>query len=570
MTQHELPLVARATSDRPIARPHNKRVVIIGGVAGGMSAATRLRRLDNNADIIVVERTGHVSYANCGLPYFVGGVIEKAESLLLQTPASLYERFRIDVRVHSEALSIDRATREVQVLNLSNDDMYRIPFDYLILSPGASAVIPPIAGIERALALRTVEDVERMVSAVAHGPRRAVVIGGGFIGVEIAENLVHRGITTALVESTEQVLAPLDPEMAQLVAAEMRRNSVEVFLNDAVEEITPSAVRLNSGAIVSADLVVVAVGVRPDTSLAREAGLKIGQRGGVAVDEFSRTSDHRIYAVGDAAEKVDALDGQATLVPLANLANRHGRVVADHIAGRIVRPLATIGTAIVKVFDLTVAITGWNEKHLRAQGREFLAIHTHPASHAGYYPGARPMALKLLLDPVTGVILGAQGVGAEGVDKRIDVLATAIRGGISGPELADLELAYAPPFGSAKDPVNMLGYIAENVLSGLVRTVQWSEVNGYRERGSVLVDVRTRKEFSDGSLPGAVNIPVDEIRERVEEVRGSSLVVICQGGQRAHTATLLFTELGLDAKNLDGGYQTWRSSPANLEPLLVA
>ena len=546
------------------------RIVIIGGVAGGMSAATRLRRLDNDAEIIVVERTGHVSYANCGLPYFLGGVIEETDSLLLQTPASLYERFRIDVRVNSEALSIDRAARHVQVLDLHTDEMYQLFYDYLILSPGASAVIPPIPGIERALALRTVEDVEAMVAAVERTPRHAVVIGGGFIGVEIVENLVHRGIATSIVESTDQVLAPLDPEMAQLVAAELRQHSVGVFLNDSVAAVTPTSVQLGSGELLPADLVIVAVGMRPETSLAREAGLTIGERGGIDVDEFNRTNDHRIYAVGDAAQKVDAFDGGATLVPLANIANRHGRVVADHIAGRAVRPLASIGTAIVKVFDLTIATTGWNEKRLRAQGREFLAIHTHPTSHAGYYPGAQPMALKMLLDPLTGAILGAQGVGTEGVDKRIDVLATAIRGAISGPELADLELAYAPPFGSAKDPVNMLGYIAENLLSGLVRTVQWSEVDDYRDRGSLLVDVRTRKEFGRGSLPGAINLPVDEIRERASELTNTDLVVICQAGQRGHTATLLLNELGFDAKNLDGGYQTWRSSPADVEPLLVA
>ena len=546
------------------------RIVIIGGVAGGMSAATRLRRLDNDAEIIVVERTGHVSYANCGLPYFLGGVIEETDSLLLQTPASLYERFRIDVRVNSEALSIDRAARHVQVLDLHTDEMYQLFYDYLILSPGASAVIPPIPGIERALALRTVEDVEAMVAAVERTPRHAVVIGGGFIGVEIVENLVHRGIATSIVESTDQVLAPLDPEMAQLVAAELRQHSVGVFLNDSVAAVTPTSVQLGSGELLPADLVIVAVGMRPETSLAREAGLTIGERGGIDVDEFNRTNDHRIYAVGDAAQKVDAFDGGATLVPLANIANRHGRVVADHIAGRAVRPLASIGTAIVKVFDLTIATTGWNEKRLRAQGREFLAIHTHPSSHAGYYPGAQPMALKMLLDPLTGAILGAQGVGTEGVDKRIDVLATAIRGAISGPELADLELAYAPPFGSAKDPVNMLGYIAENLLSGLVRTVQWSEVDDYRDRGSLLVDVRTRKEFGRGSLPGAINLPVDEIRERASELTNTDLVVICQAGQRGHTATLLLNELGFDAKNLDGGYQTWRSSPADVEPLLVA
>jgi NADPH-dependent 2,4-dienoyl-CoA reductase/sulfur reductase-like enzyme/rhodanese-related sulfurtransferase len=539
-----------------------KKVLIIGGVAGGMSAATRLRRLDNDAQIIVLEKSGHVSYANCGLPYFVGGVIEEESDLLLQTPASLHERFRLDVRVDSEAVAIDHVARTVSVKNLVKDEVYELGYDYLVLSPGASPIIPPIPGIERALALRTVEDVERVVAAVEQKPERAVVIGGGFIGVEIAENLIHRHVATALVEATDQVLAPLDPEMAGTVAQEMRRNGVDLHLGETVESVTPTSVRLASGEVLDADLVICAIGVRPDTTLARAAGLVIGPRGGIAVDDFNRTSDHAIYAVGDAAEKRDALDGTATLVPLANLANRHGRVVADHIAGRTVRPRATVGTAIVKVFDLTVATTGWNEKRLTASGRQPIAIHTHPSSHAGYYPGAKRMDLKLLIDPETGAILGAQGVGTEGVDKRIDVLATALWAGVTGPELADLELAYAPPFGSAKDPVNMLGYIAENVLSGLVHTVQWSEVRQYQVNGAQFVDVRDAKEFALGALPGAMNIPVDQLRERLGELGDHEIVVNCQVGQRGHTATLLLNELGFRAKNLDGGYETWRWSPA--------
>ncbi len=545
------------------------RVIIVGGVAGGMSAATRLRRLDNDAEIIVLERSGYVSYANCGLPYYVGGVIEKEESLLLQTPESLFERFHLDVRVHHEVTAIDPATKSVSVLRLDEGDTFDLDYDYLILSPGASPVIPPVPGIERALALRTVEDVERMAAALDRAARHAVVIGGGFIGVEIAENLTERGVATTIVEAADQLLAPLDPEMAQLVTDEMTRHGVDVRLADGVDAVTPTAVQLRSGEVIPADLVVVAIGVRPDVSLARAAGLTIGASGGVAVDEFNRTSDPLIYAIGDVAEKSDALDGAATLVPLANVANRHGRVVADHLTGRLVRPRATIGTAIVKVFDLTIAATGWNEKRLVAAGRAALAIHTHPSSHAGYYPGARQMALKIMVEPTTGEILGAQGVGTEGVDKRIDVLATAIRGDISAPELADLELAYAPPFGSAKDPVNILGYVAENVLSGLVKTVQWSEVAEYRDRGAQLVDVRTAGEFARGSVPGAINLPVDEIRERFGELEPREIVVICQVGQRGHTATRLLNELGFDARNLDGGYKTWSSSPAATSLALV-
>ncbi len=538
------------------------RVIIVGGVAGGMSAATRLRRLDNDAEIIVLEKSGYVSYANCGLPYFVGGVIENEDSLLLQTPQSLFERFNLDVRVNHEVTAIDTAAKRVNVHRLDEDETFELDYDFLILSPGASPIIPPVPGIERALALRTVEDVERMAAALDRAARHAVVIGGGFIGVEIAENLTERGVATTIVEAADQLLAPLDPEMAQLVADEMERHGVDVRLSNTVNAITPTAVQVHSGDVIPADLVVVAIGVRPDVSLARGAGLAIGASGGVAVDEFNRTSDHSIYAIGDVAEKSDALDGAATLVPLANVANRHGRVVADHLTGRLVRPRTTIGTAIVKVFDLTIAATGWNEKRLAAAGRPALAIHTHPSSHAGYYPGARPMALKIMVEPTTGEILGAQGVGTEGVDKRIDVLATAIRGDISAPELADLELAYAPPFGSAKDPVNILGYVAENVLSGLVKTVQWSEIEAYRARGAQLVDVRTSGEYLRGTVPGAINLPVDEIRERYRELETGEIVVICQVGQRGHTATRLLNELGFDARNLDGGYKTWSSSPA--------
>ncbi|MBW4029397.1 MAG: FAD-dependent oxidoreductase [Acidobacteria bacterium] len=545
------------------------KVVIIGGVAGGMSAATRLRRLDNEAQIIVLDKSGYVSYANCGLPYYVGGVIGDEESLLLQTPASLHNRFRLDVRVDTEALAIDTAAQVVTARNLVKGEDYEISYDYLILSPGASPIVPPIPGIERAMPLRTVEDVERLVSAVREAPRHAVVIGGGFIGLEIAENLTHRGIATTLVEATSQVLAPLDPEMATSVADELRRHGVDVRLGDGVQEVTRHGVHLTSGEFTAADLVVLAIGVRPDTALAQAAGLSIGERGGIAVDEYNRTNVANVYAIGDAAQKADALDGSATLVPLANLANRHGRVVADHIAGRTVRPRATIGTAIVKVFDLTIATTGWNEKRLRAQGRNFVAIHTHPASHAGYYPGAKSMCLKLLVDPSSGEILGAQGIGTEGVDKRIDVLATAIRAGLSAPELADLELAYAPPFGSAKDPVNMLGYVAENVLSGLVATVQWSDVEEYRARGAQFVDVRTREEFARGTLPGAINIPVDELRDRLNELDDTDIVVNCQVGQRGHVAVRMLSELGYRAHNLDGGYRTWHCSPASV-PLLVA
>lgn len=539
-----------------------KRIVIIGGVAGGMSAATRARRLDPEASIIVLERSNYVSYANCGLPYFVGGVISRSRDLLLQTPATLHARFRLDVRVHNEVTAIDRERQVISVHDLDSGADYELDYDVLILSPGAQAIVPPLPGIERALTLRTVEDVTRIASAVDAQPRHAVVIGGGFIGVETAENLVHRGIRTSLVEAQDQVLAPLDPEMALQVAEEMRRHGVDLHLGTGLASVEEDGVILSDGTRLPADLVILAIGVRPDTSLARTADLVVGPRGGIMVDAVNRTSDPHIYAIGDAAEKIDALDGESILVPLANIANRQGRVVADHLMGRPVREVPTIATAIVKVFDLAVATTGWNEKRLRAAGRPFIAMHSHPGSHAGYYPGAESMALKVLIDPSTQQILGAQGVGREGVDKRIDVIATAMRAGLTAPELADLELAYAPPFGSAKDPVNMLGYMADNILSGLTRTVQWDEIAGLMADGLTVVDVRSPREFAEGHIPGSVNIPIDDIRDRIAEVP-SPCIVTCRVGQRGHTATTLLRELGVDARNLDGGYVTWSNSPAS-------
>jgi NADPH-dependent 2,4-dienoyl-CoA reductase/sulfur reductase-like enzyme/rhodanese-related sulfurtransferase len=544
------------------------RVIIIGGVAGGMSAATRLRRLDEKAEIIVLERSGHVSYANCGLPYYVGGVIENENDLLLQTPASLHARFRLDVRVSTEVLAINPSKKVVAIKNLISGETSELDYDKLIMSPGASPVVPPIPGIERGMTLRTVEDVEKIAASIRTKPASAVVIGGGFIGVEIAENLVHKGIPTALVEATDQLLMPLDPELASLVANEMRSHKVNLRLGSSVVKISVDSVELSNGEVLPAEIVILAIGVRPEIGLAKAAGLEIGTRNGIKVDDFNRTSNLDIYAVGDAAEKTDALDGNATLVPLANLANRHGRVVADHICGLTVRPIKTIGTAIVKVFDLMIATTGWNEKRLKAANRLHQAIHIHPNSHAGYYPDAKQMTLKLIFDPKTGEILGAQGVGVEGVDKRIDVIATAMRGGITAPELADLELAYAPPFGSAKDAVNMLGYVAENVFSGVSKVAQWSEIDEYRDKGYELVDVRSVAECGRGMIPGAINIPVDEIRERQSEITNKNLLVNCQVGQRGHTASMLLKELGFNPVNLDGGYLTWINSPA-ATPVLV-
>lgn len=540
----------------------SKTVVIVGGVAGGMSTATRLRRLDPSAEIIVLERSTYVSYANCGLPYHLGGVITDRDALILQTPEGLHARFDLDVRVGTEATAIDPVAKIVEARDLRTGTSTSIHYDVLVLSPGASTIVPPIPGVELAMPLRTVEDMDALIARVDTQPAHVTVIGGGFIGVEVAENLRHRDIAVTLVEAASQVLAPIDPEMVKTVEDVMRRNGIDLRTNSQAAAIEPGAVVLANGERIDTELVVLAIGVRPDVSLARDAGLEIGSRGGIRTDEFHRTSQPDIYAIGDAAEKVDALDGSAALVPLANIANRQGRVVADHIAGLTPRAIPAQVTAIVKVFNLAVASTGWNEKRLIAAGHPYTAIHTHPGSHAGYYPGQELMMLKLLVDPTTQRILGAQAVGGEGVDKRIDVIATAMRGGITAPELMDLELAYAPPFSSAKDPVNMLGYIADNIATGRTRTVQWSEVAEMQAAGATVVDVRTKYEFSRGSIPGALHMPIDDLRELASSIPDGKVIVYCAVGMRGHTATMFLRGLGIDAYNLDGGIKTWSNSPA--------
>lgn len=534
------------------------RVVVIGGVAGGMSAATRLRRLLPEAEIVVVERDAHVSYANCGLPYHIGGVIVDRASLLLQTPESLRARFALDVRVRSEAVSIDREGQTVLIRSLDTGTEYRLGYDQLVLSPGAAPIVPPLPGIERGLPLRSVPDADRINALIADGqPRTAVVVGGGFIGVEAAENLRERGLAVTIVELLDQVLAPLDPEMVTPVHEELRAHGIDLVLGSGLAKVLPEAVEVSDGRIIPADLVILAIGVRPEVALARDTGLALGPRGGISVDESMRTSDPAIFAVGDAVEKPDQIGAAPGLIPLANTANRQGRLVADAIVGRTVRLGGRIGTAIVQVFGLTAAVVGWNEKRLRAAGRPYQAIHTHPGHHAGYYPGAKAMALKVLFDPETGAILGAQVVGREGIDKRIDVIATAMRGRLTVEDLADLELAYAPPYGSAKDPVNMIGYIAENLRTGTTRTVQWHELPALVAAGASILDVRTPEEFAEGSIPGAINIPVDELRQRLGEVPDGDIIINCQVGQRAHTATMLLTGMGRRVANLDGGYLTW-------------
>jgi NADPH-dependent 2,4-dienoyl-CoA reductase/sulfur reductase-like enzyme/rhodanese-related sulfurtransferase len=536
------------------------RVVIVGGVAGGMSTAARLRRLDADVEIIVIERSGHVSFANCGLPYFVGGVIEEEADLTLQTPESLFARFRLDVRVDTEVVSIDRGGQRIRLRSTRTGDEQAIGYDALVLSTGAAPVRPPIPGYERARTLRTVEDAHDLAADVGDRPATAVVVGAGFIGLEVAENLVSQGVQVTVVEAGPQVLAPLDPELAIIVQDELVAQGVVVETGAAVTSVGPADLTLADGRVLPADLVVGAIGVRPDVRLASDAGLLIGPDGGIAVDDTLRTSDPHIYAVGDAVEKPDAISHATSLIALANIANRQGRRVADHLAGRAVRPVASLGTSIVKVFDVVAASVGWNERRLRAAGRRYRVVHSHPFDHATYFPGASRMAMKLIFDPDDGTVLGAQAVGCNGVDKRIDVIAAAMAGGITADRLADLELAYAPPFSSAKDPVNLLGYMAENVLSGDCDVVDPRELAGLDAEGWLIVDVRSAAEHAAGAIPGSRLLPVDQLRGHLDELADQRVVVYCEVGQRGHTATALLREHGIRARNLDGGYVTWRAA----------
>jgi len=525
--------------------------VIVGGVAGGMSTAARLRRRDEDMEIIVLEASGHVSFANCGLPYHVSGVIPERSSLLLQTPESLAARFNLDVRINTRATAIDR---EKQTVTTDTGDT--IAYDHLVLSPGATPIIPPIPGIERALHLRTIEDVDAIIAALTDDVRSVAVIGGGFIGLEVAENMRHRGLDVTVIERAPQILTPLDEEMAAIVEKRLTDNGVTVITDGDTTSIGADTLELSDGRVIPADLVIASIGVRPANELAVAAGLAIGERGGIKVDDRQRTSDPRIFAVGDAAEKADHVSGEDTLVPLAQTANRHGRLVADIITGRDVQRTPTLGTAIVGVFGLAAGSVGWNERRSRGAGKNIRVIHLHPANHAGYYPGAETIHLKVIVDADTDLILGAQAVGGDGVDKRIDVLATAMRAGLTATDLADLELAYAPQFGSAKDPINMVGFINDNMVQG-ERTFQWHELDEALADGWTLVDVRTPGEYQRGQIPGAVNISVDDLRDNADTFRDKKVLVHCQVGLRGHVACSLLGNLGIEAANLDGGYVTW-------------
>jgi len=536
---------------------HQLKVVIIGGVAGGMSTATRLRRLDASAEIIVLERSGYVSFANCGLPYYVGGLIDKEDDITLQTPESLYQRFRLDVRIRHEAIDVLTDQKIVLCKRLDDGTTYELSYDKLVVSTGAKPIQPNISGYDRVHTLRNVEDANLLLKRLANSVKTAAVIGGGFIGLEIAENLIEKGLSVCIIEGSDQVLPPLDKEMAVLIQDELEKNGADVIVGSGVTEITEKGVLLADGNHIDAELIIGAIGVRPDNKLAQTANLKLGPTGGIAVNKYNQTSDPDIYAVGDVIEKLDAIDMEPSLIALANVANRHGRRVADHIAGHEYRYSSSIGTAIVKVFSKTAASVGWNEKKLTAKQVPYRAIHAHPYSHATYYPGATPLAMKLLFSPDTKEILGAQIVGEQGVDKRIDIIATAIAGNIKVDQLADLELAYAPPFSSAKDPVNILGYMAENVLSGECNIIGPQELESIPKEDRVLIDVRTRSEFRKGYIEDAINIPVDELRERLDDIPQKNIVIYCEVGLRGHTATTLLQELGYQVRNLDGGYRTY-------------
>jgi NADPH-dependent 2,4-dienoyl-CoA reductase/sulfur reductase-like enzyme/rhodanese-related sulfurtransferase len=534
------------------------KVLIVGGVAGGMSSATRLRRLKEDAEIIVFEQGPNVSYANCGLPYHIGEVIKEEEQLLLQTPESLNARFNLDVRVNSRVLSIDPLAKTIKVADLAGGTEYEESYDQLVLSTGAKPRMVPIPGLERAHVLKDVGDAVGIKKLVDEKKiKSAAIIGAGFIGVELAENLQHRGIETTIVEFRDTILPQFDPEMIEPMQKVLVDHGIKLALSAETSKVLPDTLVLKDGRVIPADLVVAAIGVVADHKLAVDAGLEIGSAGGIKVDDQMRTSDPNIYAVGDAAEKTSALTGEPQMIWLANLANRHGRLVADVIAGENVSARPSIGTGIIGAYGLAASLTGLTEGLAKRMGIAHGIIHLHPSSHAGYYPGAHPISIKVLFDPETKRILGAQATGFDGVDKRIDVIATAIYAGLEIQDLMNLELAYAPAFGSAKDAINQTGYVGDNVLSGKTETVQWHELEALQADSHVLVDVRSESENAAGSIPGSVLIPVDSLRQHLRQLEGKNVIVHCAVGQRGHTAVQLLTGHGIKAKNLDGGYSTW-------------
>lgn len=543
-----------------------KRIVIVGGVAGGMSAAARARRLDEHSRITIFERTGFVSFANCGLPYYLGGEIEEYDDLILQTPESLARRFNLDVRVRHEVRSIDRSAKTVSGVDLSTGEPFDVPYDHLILSVGAAPIKPPLPGLdlEGVFTLRNMEDTAAIDNWIERKkPETAVVVGGGYIGLEMAEQLHQRGMKVHTIDAAPHVLPPFDAEMAEMVQDCLRRNQIELHLSSPLREIRAGAgaagtVLAGEDVSIEADLVILGLGVRPDSGLAREAGLACGPRGGILVSPQMQTEDPSVWAVGDAIEVVNPISGEKTQIALGGPANRQGRIAADNIYGKQRSYQGTIGTAILRVFDLQAGATGLNERQLKASDSKYEAIYLHPKHHAGYYPGAKPIALKLLFNPETEQIYGAQAVGPQGVDKRVDVLATAIRAGMKVSDLAELELSYSPPFGSAKDPINLAGMMAQNVIDGMLEQAQWHEL---ADSDALVVDVRNPGEVAKGAISGSVAIPLDQLRSRLEELpRDRELITYCHSGQRSYFASRILKLHGFRVRNLSGAWVTFSTA----------
>ncbi len=541
------------------------KLLVIGGVAGGATAAARARRVNEHAEIILFERGEHISFANCGLPYYIGGIIEDRANLLVTTREAFMKRYMIDVRIESQVLAIDRTERKVLVRNLLSGIEYRESYDKIILAPGAEPIKPPIPGIdlEGIFHVRDIPDSDKIKTLIdLRKPETAIVVGGGFIGLEMAENLVHRGVKTTVVEMGEQVMAPLDPEMAAIIHGHLRDQGVTLELGQRVESFAKRQGRIGistaQGKELVGDFIISALGVRPENRLARDAGLLLGPRGHIKVDATMRTEDPNIYAVGDAVEIEDLVTGLPTSVALAGPANKQGRIAADNAMGRKSLYKGAIGTSIVKVFDLTIASTGSNEKQLRKHAIPFRVSYTHSGSHASYYPGAFPLAIKLLFAPGNGRVLGAQIIGRSGVDKRIDILATAIHGSMTVFDLEELELAYAPPYSSAKDPVNIAGFVAGNILKQDVDMLLWHELASMRKDGAVLLDLRSTKEIeAAGKIPSAVHLPLDELRDSLETLDKEKLYVpYCAVGMRGYLAHRILVQNGFRSKNLSGGYRT--------------
>ncbi|MBB6022659.1 NADPH-dependent 2,4-dienoyl-CoA reductase/sulfur reductase-like enzyme/peroxiredoxin family protein/rhodanese-related sulfurtransferase/TusA-related sulfurtransferase [Paenibacillus sp. JGP012] len=550
-----------------------KKVLIVGGVAGGASAAARLRRLDEQAEIIMFEKGPYISFANCGLPYYIGGTIEERERLLVQTPKGMQDRFNIDVRTESEVIAVDSSKRIVQVRSVERG-VYEESYDELILSPGARPVVPDLPGKDNPLiyTVRNIPDIDRIKEQVSsRNNENAIVIGGGFIGVEMAENLKEAGLDVTLIEGNDQLLTPFDPELAAALAQEMQQHGVHLLFSQRVQGFHALdqgiGVELSDGLVLSADMVILAIGVTPDTSFLQNSGVALGARGHIVVNEKMESSIPHIYAVGDAIEVKDYIHGTQTAIPLAGPANKQGRIVADQIAGLPTTYKGTQGTSIIKVFGLTGASTGTNEKTLKRLNKDYRTVTVHPASHASYYPGSSAVTLKLLFTP-EGQILGAQAVGYEGVDKRIDDIAVAIHYGGNVRDLTELELSYAPPYSSAKDPVNMIGYAAENILDGRVNSFTYDQLAERDPAGSILLDVRSDLEHRNGNIPGSLSIPVDELRHRLAELDISKEIwVYCQVGLRGYTATQILRQHGYQVRNLSGGYKTYRQAQFKPAPV---